>query len=231
MVHMAFQKIDLQGNAIGAPMLVDYAPEELSFAKAAQYAEVAIPGLEQPLIQFVRGEAETLSLELFFDSTQDGTGASATAITDRVEAFHKLVAIKGSLHMPPLVRVSWGQNFPGTSMGETESPMQHFTAVVLSVGRRFTLFSSDGKPLRAVVSLSLKHYATVAEQVAAINYQSADHTRVHVVAEGETLPLIAHDAYADARKWRVIADHNNMADVRSLTPGDVLELPPLVTPR
>lgn len=228
---MAFQKIDLQGNALGAPMLADYAPAELSFTKAVQYAEVAIPGLEQPLVQFVRGDAETLSLELFLDSTDDGTGAGATALTDRVEAFHKLVSIKGSLHMPPLVRVSWGQNFPGTAMGETEAPMQHFTAVVLSVGRRFTLFSPDGKPLRCVVSLALKQYATVAEQVAAINYQSADHTRVHVVALGETLPLIAHDAYADARRWRVIADHNDLSDVRDLVPGQVLELPPLVTPR
>jgi nucleoid-associated protein YgaU len=100
--------------------------------------------------------------------------------------------------------------------------------VVLSVQRRFTLFNPSGKPLRAIVSLSLKHYATVAEQIAAINYQSADHTRIHVVAEGETLPLIAHDAYSDARKWRVIAEHNNLSDVRALQPGERLELPPLI---
>jgi nucleoid-associated protein YgaU len=51
-----------------------------------------------------------------------------------------------------------------------------------------------------------------------------------VVAEGETLPLIAHDAYADAQKWRVIAEHNDLADVRDLVPGTRLELPPLVAP-
>ena len=50
----------------------------------------------------------------------------------------------------------------------------------------------------------------------AINYQSADHTRLHVVQEGETLPLIAFDAYGDARKWRVIATHNTIAEVRHL---------------
>jgi nucleoid-associated protein YgaU len=229
MVQLTFQKIDLNGNAIGDAMAVTYAPAELAFSKSAQYADVAISGLEQPIIQFVRGDAETLSIELFFDSTQDGTGADAVAVTDQVEAFHKLVAIKGSLHTPPLVRVFWGDNFPGTAMGETETAGRDFTAVVLSVSRRFTLFSPEGKPLRATVSLALKHYATVAEQIAAINYQSADHTRLHIVAEGETLPLIAHDAYDDARKWRVIADHNRLADVRDLTPGDRLELPPLVT--
>lgn len=229
MRQLMFQKVDLQGNTIGAPMMLDYAPSELAFSKSAQFAEVAIPGLEQPLLQFVRGDAETLNLELFFDSTQDGTGPAAVAVTQKVEAFHKLVQIQGDLHAPPLVKVSWGDDFPGTAMGATETAGETFTAVVLSVARRFSLFSPDGKPLRATVTLALKHYATVAQQVAAINYQSADHTRIHVVSEGETLPLIAFDAYADAAKWRLIALHNGLRDVRDLTPGDRLELPPLVT--
>ncbi|MBE3638367.1 CIS tube protein [Mangrovicoccus algicola] len=230
-VQLSFQRIDLQGERIGAPMLIDYAPAELSFAKAAQYAEIAIPGLEQPLLQFIRGDAETLSMELFFDSTAAGTGADAEAVTDRVEAFHRLVTISGPLHTPPLVEVAWGQDFPGTAFGATERPSQSFRAVVLSVNRRFTLFNPDGRPLRAVVSLSLKQYVTIADQAREVNLQSADHTRIHVVAEGETLPLIAHDAYADARAWRVIADHNRLADPRGLAPGTVLELPPLVTQR
>ncbi len=229
MTQLTFQKIDLSGNNIGDPMIVAYAPAELAFSKAAQFAEIAIPGLEQPLLQFVRGDAETLSMDLFFDSTENGTGGDAVAVTDTVEAFHKLVAVKGDLHSPPLVRVLWGENFPGTSMGESETAGEHFTAVVLSVARRFTLFNPNGKPLRATVSIALKQYATVAEQVAAINYHSADHTRIHVVAEGETLPLIAHDAYQDARKWRVIADHNDLSNVRDIAPGTTLELPPLVT--
>lgn len=227
MQQLMFQKVNLEGNAIGEPMLVDYAPAEISFSKAAQYAEVAIPGLEQPLIQFVRGDAETLNLELLLDSTQDGTGAAAVAVTTKVEEFHKLVRIQGDLHAPPLVKVSWGADFPGTAMGESQTAGETFTAVVLSVARRFTLFSPDGKPLRATVTLALKHYATVAEQVAAINYQSADHTRLHLVTEGETLPLIAFDAYADPGTWRVIAEHNGLADVRDLVPGTRLALPPL----
>ena len=227
MAELSFQTVDLTGRKLAPPMTVRYAPVELAFTKTAQYADVAIPGLDQPLIQFVRGEAETLTLELFFDATEAGTGETAQSVTETVETFHKLATVQGNLHMPPLVQVSWGKDFPGTAMGETGKPLQQFTAVVLSVGRRFTLFSPEGKPLRAVVTLSLKHYATVAEQVAAINYRSPDHTRVHVVAEGETLPLIAHDAYADARAWRVIADHNDLADTRHLTPGAVLLLPPL----
>jgi nucleoid-associated protein YgaU len=228
MTQLTFQRLDLRRTAVGTPMTVTYAPTELAFAKTATYAEVAIPGLEQPLLQFVRGEAETLSLELFFDSTgTSGTGAHAVAVTAEVEAFHKLVAVQSTSHAPTLVRVTWGQDFPGVAMGDS-APGGAFTGVVLSVARRFTLFNPDGKPLRALVTVALKHYATLAEQLATINLQSADHTRVHVVADGETLPLIAHDAYADAGLWRVIADHNRLTDVRDLAPGTRLEIPPLV---
>jgi nucleoid-associated protein YgaU len=223
---LTFQPVDVRGQDLGAPMTVTYAPAELTLAKAAQYAEVAIPGLELPVLQFVRGEATTLSMDLFFDSTEGGTGAAARPVTEEVEKFHKLVSIKGSLHYPPLVRVTWGEAFPGASFGESEQAGQTFTAAVLSVSRRFTLFNPDGKPLRAIVSVSLKQFATVSEQVTAINYQSSDHTRLHVVQEGETLPLIAHGAYGDARLWRVIATHNRIADVRQVAPGTALELPP-----
>ena len=228
MAQLTFQKINLEGGTIGDAMTVEYAPAELVFSKSAKFAEIEIPGLEQPLMQFIRGEAETLDMDLFFDSTADGTGGNAVAVTKKVDAFRKLVAIKGDMHTPPLLRVSWGEDFPGISMGNGETPGQYFTAIVLSVSRRFTLFNPDGKPLRAKVSISLKQYATVAEQIRTINLQSADHTRIHVVAEGETLPLIAHDAYQDARQWRVIADHNGLSHVRDVMPGTTLELPPLV---
>jgi hypothetical protein len=95
--QLTFQRIDLAANPIDAPMVVTYAPGELAFTKAAVYADVPIPGLEQPLLQFVRGEAETLSMDLFFDSSAAGTGAGAVAVTEQVEAFHKLVSVNGDL--------------------------------------------------------------------------------------------------------------------------------------
>ena len=196
-------------------------------SKTTQYADIAIPGLELPIAHFVRGDAETLNLELFFDSTKNGTSGNTVAVTQQVEEFRKLIEIRGSLHSPPIIRVYWGDGFPGSSMGPSKEASKSFTAVATSISRNFTLFSPDGKPLRARVSLSLKQYATMADQIHSINLQSADHTRIHTISEGETLPLIAHDAYEDARKWRVIAEANNIADVRILTLGNTLILPPL----
>ena len=53
---------------------MQYNPTELSFDKQAQIAEIAIPGLDAPIQQFIRGNAEKLTLELFCDTTDDGIG-------------------------------------------------------------------------------------------------------------------------------------------------------------
>ncbi|MGV8937562.1 MAG: CIS tube protein [Allorhizobium sp.] len=229
MVELTFKKLKPDGSADGSdPIIVKYSPPELSFTKTAQYAEVAIPGLEQPILQFVRGDAETLGMDLFFDGTGAPIGAEKTDVSLEVNRFCKLVTINGETHMPPLVRISWGVDFPGNAMGHNYLTESTFTAVVLSVTRKYTLFDASGMPLRAIVTLSLKRYATIKEQLDDINFQSADHTRLHIVTEGETLPLIAHDAFGDAGQWRVIAEHNGLSEVRDLVPGMRLELPPLV---
>lgn len=43
-------------------------PNRYSLEKSNQIAEVGIPGLGSPILQFVRGNARTLSMELFFDT-------------------------------------------------------------------------------------------------------------------------------------------------------------------
>ena len=40
---------------------------EYSLNKSNQIAEIAIPGLDTPLLQFVRGQNEKLTFDLFFD--------------------------------------------------------------------------------------------------------------------------------------------------------------------
>ena len=48
----------------------------------------------------------------------------------------------------------------------------------------------------------------------------------HIVVEGETLSSIAHQYYGDWRMWTLIAERNQIADVRKLAPGTRLIIPP-----
>ncbi len=228
MAKLSFQKLDHSKNTIGDPIEVAYNPAELNFGQAANYADINIPGIDAPILQFVRGSTETLSLELFFDSTENGTGSSADSVTELVDPFYQLVKISGDLHTPPLVRVVWGEHFPGLRNDQSVRPVPAFDCVVVSCNRKFILFSPEGTPLRAVVTLALREYRTLEEQLQALNLQSADHTRVHIVQEGENLPLIAYQAYGKASNWRVIAEANDISDARQLIAGSVLSLPPTV---
>ncbi|MFZ5961672.1 CIS tube protein [Thalassococcus sp. BH17M4-6] len=243
MGKLSFQKLDLEKNPLGDPIEVQFNPTEYSFEKTAKLGEVSLPGLDSPILQFVRGDSEKLSLELFFDGTTPetgggllgaiGAGLGAAAgepqtVVTRVDAFYRMVKISGDLHTPPLVRVTWGDAFPGAVTSESEAPTPTFDAVVETIKRRYTLFDPEGKPLRCIVTLTLREYRTLHEQLTELNLQTSDHTRSHTVREGETLLQIAYGAYKDAARWRVIADANDIADPANLEPGRVLDLPPLV---
>lgn len=225
-----FERLDAQGNVVKR-LPVQFNPSELSMEKGAQIAEIAIPGIDSPVLQFVRGQNEKVTLELFFDSTDQGTAAGAIPVTQRTNEFYALVKMSGKEHAPPRCRFGWGEEFPGliNQAGEVIGKRKAFDCIVESIQQKFTLFSPEGVPLRATLSVSLREYKSLETQLQQLNLQSADHTRVHTVQRGETLPHIAYVAYKDPAKWRLIAEANKLLRPRDLQPGMILELPPLRT--
>lgn len=193
---------------------VQFNPTEYTVNKAAQIAVIGIYGIDSPILQFVRGQNETLTLDLFFDTTENGMDEGAEDVRELTKPFYQLVKIQPKTHAPPRIRFSWGQGLS-------------FKAVVQSVQQRFTLFNPQGIPLRATLSLAFKEYKTLEEQIAELNLQSADHTKLRVVTAGDTLNRIAAEEYGDPGMWRLIADANaGLASPRRLPPGTVLRIPP-----
>ena len=94
-------------------MDVQFNPTEFSLDKGAQLAEIAIPGLDSPLLQFVRGQNEKLTVDLFFDTTETGTGAGATSVTTLTDRIYSLVKIEPDGHAPPICTFIWNASFPG----------------------------------------------------------------------------------------------------------------------
>lgn len=205
-----------QGGRVPNRFQVQFNPTEYTLEKAAQIAEIAIPGLDSPILQFIRGQSEKLTLDLFFDTTDSGMGDDAVSVTTRTTAFYQSVKMQSNTHAPPRVHFIWGDDLS-------------FSAVVENVRQQFTLFSPSGTPLRATLSVTFREYKTLEEQINEINAQSSDHTKRRTVRRGDTLSRIASDEYNDPAKWREIAAANPEAtrDLRRLTPGDVLRIPPL----
>jgi nucleoid-associated protein YgaU len=184
-------------------------PTEYQLSKANTFAEIAIPGLDSPPLQWIRGGAETLSMEVLVDtsnSLQDVREVFVQRLRDLINRNEKL-------HAPPIVRFNWdGKIFDG---------------VLENLGVSYLLFDPNGVPLRAKLSIVMKEYRPVAVQVRETRNQSADVDKTWTVVAGDSLDRISYAVYRDASRWRVLADANGVTDPRVLTPGRRLDIPNL----
>ena len=212
----------LDGAEKGKVITVLFNPTEYSFEKTSSYKSTAVPGLGSPLLQFVNGECDTLSMDLFLDDYTDPKGPTSNPqretdpLGKRLKDITKLLEIDRDLHAPPPVRFNWG-------------PMEFF-AVIEKLGRKVTMFHPDGSPARATLSITFKEYRTLRQQLEDPRRESADKTKRRVVVGKEALWWIAAREYDDPNEWPRIADANDLDDPREIAPGDWLELPPIENP-
>lgn len=191
------------------PMIpLRFNPAEYKLTKANNFAEIAIPGLESPPIQFVRGGAETLALQFLLD-TSDTLEDVRERYVDRLRG---LLDIQEKLHAPPIVAFVWDR--------------QIFRGVLESFDVTYTLFTPRGVPIRAQASTTLKEYRPVDIQVNETRQTSPTVEKAYTV-RGETLSEVAGQVYRDPTLWRVIARANGIRDPRRLEPGRVLNIPAL----
>lgn len=183
-------------------------PEQYDLSKSVKYGSTDIAGLSTPVTQFASGDAETLSMELFFDTSEQ-----MIDVRVQTKLLDQLVTVDGDLHAPPRCRFVWGSLV--------------FKAVVESLDKTFTKFLPSGQPVRARVNITFREYKTPKEQRDAIPFFSPDTTTVRTVTGGETLWLIADDEYGDPGEWRRIAEANDIDNPRDLRQGQRLVVPEL----
>jgi nucleoid-associated protein YgaU len=203
-------------------------PTEISFNKAVHIAEIAVPGLDSPLLQFIRGQDETITMDLFFDTTEDGMGVGATSVTQYTDRVYSLVKIDPNRHAPPICTFLWNSKFPGCDISNSlgNQLRNEFRCLVESVRHKYTLFSPEGIPLRATVTVSLREYKTIDDQLAQLNLNSPDRTQIHILQQGETLSSVAGEHYDLPGDWRFIAQASGIEDPRRIDPGLYLTVPP-----
>lgn len=207
LVPALIQVLDDKDNPLEVfPVLFN--PEQYDLSKSIKYGSKDIAGLTTPVTQFASGQAETLSMDLFFDTTEQQIDVRLAT-----EVLEELVEIDGDQHAPPKCRFVWGSLV--------------FKAVVTQLDKSFTKFLPTGQPVRVKVSVTFREYRTPQEQRDAIPFFSADTASVREVTGDETLWLIADEEYGDPGKWRRIAEANDLENPRDLRPGQRLTVPEL----
>jgi nucleoid-associated protein YgaU len=202
----------------GERVTAQFNPEEYSVARDVNYAQAAVPGLSAPLLQFAHGNMQTLEMELLVDTYEahagaGGSNAAGDDVRPVVRRITDLMNVDPTTHAPPVLLFTWGT--------------LTFTCVLARATQRFVMFRPDGTPVRARVQVSFNEFRNGDLEAKEVKRETADYSKLYVVAQGETLSAIAARVYDDPAAWRPIAVRNGVDDPRALRPGQRLLVPML----
>lgn len=196
-------------------------PTDYSISRSNQWNVEPVIGSDEAKVEFTGGGQVQLQLSLMFDDSE-AEGGDVRKITDplfaAMEADKKFADGKNS-GRPPKIEFGWGSTTT-------------FKAVCTQLSVNFTLFESNGAPIRAEATMTLLQVEKPTRRGSGSRNQPQNPTtrgiagiRSHVVVDGDSLQTVAHRAYGDATRWRTIAEANGIDDPMALRRGMVLSIP------
>ena len=194
---------------------VCFNPKEYSLEKSVEWdAEKAFSDAPQP--EFKAPKPMTLSVTLQFDTYEERTN-----VRDKwVRKIEKLTLMTGDLpkdgtkssksdkqkFRPPTILFVWGRFV--------------FKGVVESLSQKYTMFLSDGTPVRAECALKIRNVLNKAvDKGESQSFTSGTNTRTVDVGPNDRLDLIAAKELGDAGRWHEIALLNDIVDAGNIA-GD-----------
>jgi hypothetical protein len=214
--QQAYLKIENEGD----PITCLFNPKEYSISKTSSWTKKQNSS-SIPNLQYGGGEPRKLSLDLFFDASDEVDG-DVRGITEKLfallEANNKFKQEKKK--RPPTVEFHWGRTWT-------------FPAVIDSLSVQYVLFRPDGTPIRATAKISLTQVEKAVDKPSAGGSKKGQNPttrgvadlRSHTVRDGDSLPSIAFASYGDPTQWRAIAEANGIDDPLALRRGRVLAVP------
>jgi nucleoid-associated protein YgaU len=199
-----------------AEVVCQYNPKEYTISKQNKWSAAKTQSANDvPQFEFSGGDPMSLKVQLFFDTTEtesDVSGLTKDLFTLMMVS-EKLKNPKTNKSRPPRVCLIWS-NTPS------------FESVITSASQKFTLFRSDGTPLRATVDVTFQQISDPNQYPPQNPTSGGDGgEQLWAVKTGDTLAWISYKVYGDSTRWRLIADANRLLDVRRLTPGMTLVIP------
>lgn len=220
----------------GTKLVGQFEPQNLTESVGGVWASESTIGLDQPILQFIRGEQETISCDVKlwakhngFDKRRGPIGALATALDNAVDN----AAVSTALHgdniaetrdkIRDLCRRDPDLGRPHIylfSVGEEFSQQ----VVVKSVGGiRYDAMRPEDGSLRSVLfHLEMLRYV---EYDTTSLLQTVSESLIIPVRDGDDYETIAWRLYGDARLGEVLRRRN--PDKRKLVIGDLIHIPPI----
>ena len=184
-------------------------PKELTLAGSAEWKGKT--GKTPAMPEYTGTKAPTLSLEMFFDDSEDvDVWKNVKKLTDCLLPTKASVGKKKP--MPPFVSFGWG-NTTYLKLG-----------VIKSASVKFTRFDVDGAPIRAVATVAID---SLFPPVPGQNPTSGtlELSTERMVASGDSLMSIAYEELGAPSAWREIAELNGIDDPFRVRAGRRIVVP------
>ncbi|MDR0446141.1 MAG: LysM peptidoglycan-binding domain-containing protein [Oscillospiraceae bacterium] len=227
---MPVAKLCITNTETEEKIYVLYNPESYTQGHSVEYNPVDVASGSANTTQYVKSTAETLAMQLFFDTFSASAEAGGTVavkaklgatsllpsaakqdVRDYTKKVYGLMNIDRTKHRPPLLKIEWGSLV--------------FQGYLAECTQKFTKFNELGKPVRAVLDVRFIRYIEQGKAAEMSPNESPDTAKYRTVHQGDALWALAVKEYGLSSSWRMIADANKLENPRILNTGDTLRLP------
>ena len=205
------------------PITVQFNPSEYTIKDSSQYTQRPRRKEDEPVVSYNGNNLSTLSVKLHFnDDSFTSAGSVVKSVTSlfsdsdgkdmtkTINRLSSLTRIDGDNHKPPGCIFVWGS--------------LQFSGYAENVAVTYMMFDKSGKPLRAIVDLTLRGFNGGASEMLS-PLLSPDRTKARTMTEDNSIWNIAEKEYGDVREWRRIAEANNIMNPLDIPVGTVLRVP------
>lgn len=206
---MALEKATLnkyneKGEKIVDSIKVLFNPNEYTVDINNKYSSHKVPGTSLPVTQFSCGLSSVLSVNLFFDSSEENEDVRVytSPITD-------LMKIDRDIGAPAIVEFAWGKFM--------------FKGVIENINQNFLVFTSAGIPTRAKLTVKMTEIEK-SEQI----YKKGENIKKEVKKKEkketleDTLKSVqkkSEEILGYAEDWRKLAEKFDVDDPKKSLPG------------
>jgi nucleoid-associated protein YgaU len=213
-IQLVEPKSDGTGGNQGPPLTFQFNPKELQIQQQTEWEQKPAKGAKKASPPEWKGaKPKAFSVEMLLDNTEPRIKVDLEGIVKKLfDAVIQDPNTSGKNKSAPFVKFGWG----------TQKPI---LAIVKQVQVKYTLFTAEGTPLRALCTVQMEEYPRANGPT---NPSSGGDParRAHTILQGESLPGIAYREYGTPGLWRALADVNGIDDPMRLQPGRRLLVPP-----
>ncbi len=193
--------------------IVNINPESYTYNHAVRFSDRKVVAQGSGASEsFNSMDKETVGFTIYFDGT--GIFDDKGSVYHQISEFKKLVyEFNGDIHRTNYLKLSWG--------------ILVFYCYLTRLNINYTLFNSNGNPLRAKADVSFSGFANKKLLAAKVKLNSPDLSHLKTYKGHDSIPLFCDEIYSDVNLFMEVARVNNLDSFRKVPIGTQLIFPAL----